>query len=189
MDLVEKIHTAFDGARRLALAGYSSAVGNDVVLGRFFDNVGDPDDSDDDGEQEDVVSVHKLLFDSSGDGNFAPLLASFVFNNVDWLALCPETSGGSQKRKRSDSDDDDGDDDDGDDDNGGVTLGYSGNIEDDDGNNVWNIHFCNAWSALTALDDIQYSALDPYPSLKMDSMARVLLHEIFHSDKVGPQSS
>ena len=165
VDSVEKIHTAFDGARRLLGAGVSSATDGDDVLARFFDT------TEGESDQDDVKSVYAQLFDSSN-GNFLPLTANVVFNNEDWLKLCPETIGGLQKTKRQNGED------------VLITLGYSDNID-----GVFNIHFCREAYALTKLDDIAYDSLDDYPSDKMNSLARVMLHEFMHWDQVGPKSS
>lgn len=162
---VEQIHTAFDGARRLLLAGLSSATSGDDILARFFDT------TEGESDQDDVESVYDQLIDSST-GNCAALTANAVFNNADWLSLCPETAGGTQKKKRDEGED------------ATITLGYSDNID-----GTFNIHFCNEAYALTALDDINYDTLDAYPSNKMDSLARVMAHEFMHWDQVGPRSS
>lgn len=143
----------------------SSATAGDDVLARFFDTTEDDDD------QDIVKSVYLQLFDLSN-GNFLPLTANAVFNNADFLKLCPETTGGIQKKKRDDGED------------ATITSGYSDNIE-----GVFNIHFCNQAYAYTALDDIIYDSLDNYPSEKMNSLARIMFHEFMHWDQVGPNSS
>lgn len=157
-------------ATHLVLAGLSSVIGNDVPFARFFDNgADDPDDSD----AEPVTDVYDQIVDRSNEGKAKTLIASAVFNNVDWKSQCPETTGGIQKQKRAEGDEDEDE----------IDLGYSDNID-----GVFNIHFCNQAYEYKAIEDIDYSTLDGYPSLKMESLARIMLHEFTHWDQIGPKS-
>lgn len=53
------------------------------------------------------------------------------------------------------------------------------------------IHFCDiSWEdRLESIADIDCDALDAYPSVKMDSFSRIILHEMTHYSTVGPETS
>jgi hypothetical protein len=160
---VEIIHQAFDGMRRLALAGLSSAIGNDLVYQRFFP----AEDGEDPIRQKGVIPVlRQIIPEELGDGSqntlalVGPLLAKLVIDNedfnkdVDNAAKCGDAG----------------------------TLAYT---DADTG----HVHFCAAGLALQDTGVITcQSKLDDFVSDKMDSMGRIALHEALHVNTIGEAS-
>lgn len=61
---------------------------------------------------------------------------------------------------------------------------------DEDGDELEKIHFCDiAYERPTAGIDIDCGSLDNYPSTKIDTFSRIVLHETLHYSTVGPPSS
>lgn len=65
-------------------------------------------------------------------------------------------------------------------------LGYT--VNDEEGDGLDKIHFCPIAYEKPNLDSIDCGSLDSYPSEKMDTFSRVVLHEITHGRNVGPES-
>jgi hypothetical protein len=60
---------------------------------------------------------------------------------------------------------------------------------DGDGDGLEKIHFCDvAYDRPTSGPDIDCGSLDTYPSTKMDTFSRIVLHETLHYSSVGPGS-
>lgn len=65
-------------------------------------------------------------------------------------------------------------------------LAYTENDEED---GLEKIHFCPIAYEKSNLESIDCGALDSYPSMKMDTFSRVVLHEITHGSNVDPKSA
>lgn len=60
---------------------------------------------------------------------------------------------------------------------------------DENGDKLEKIHFCDsAYDRPTAGPDVDCNSLDKYPSTKMDTFSRIVLHETLHYSTVGPES-
>ncbi|RBR25409.1 uncharacterized protein FIESC28_01846 [Fusarium coffeatum] len=60
--------------------------------------------------------------------------------------------------------------------------------DDDEADGLQKIHFCPIAYEKPNLESIDCGALDSFPSEKMDTFSRVVLHEITHGENVGPES-
>lgn len=153
---VEIIHNAFDGMRRNALAGLSSAIGKDKVFLRFFD--------DDDDDKNDVINVlRQIIPEKNEDGspnsnaNVGPLVAAnVVIDNEDF----------NKGKEGEPNCDDEG------------TFAYT---DADKG----RTHFCPLGLALQDATKLSCeSPLDDFVSSKMDNTGRLALHETLHVKKI-----
>ena len=59
---------------------------------------------------------------------------------------------------------------------------------DEEGDDLEKIHFCPIAYEMPNLESVDCGALDSYPSEKIDTFSRVVLHEITHGSNVGPES-
>ncbi|KAK7062283.1 hypothetical protein R3P38DRAFT_2834433 [Favolaschia claudopus] len=144
--------------RALSSNGQVSAKAGDAVYQRYF-----PLSEDDEDTQDKVSSVFALIAGtSSTDGMIGAVVAGMVVDNLDFS----EDNG-------CDTPESD-------------TLGYTDT--DTRVDNREKIHFCEAAYALPSTANLDCSTLDPFPSEKMDSFSRVVLHEMTHYSTVGPAS-
>lgn len=51
------------------------------------------------------------------------------------------------------------------------------------------IHFCDISWTYGSTADVDCNTLDPFPSTRMDSFSRIVLHEMMHYSSIGPKTS
>lgn len=97
-----------------------------------------------------VTAVYNLLWNQTadgGDGAAMPLVASFIFDNEDFMTMCPETSG-SVLCEDCDT----------------ALIGAYTDTDPADG--LEKTHFCNVAFDYEPLNEIDCDTLDSYPSGK-----------------------
>ncbi|KAF8146948.1 hypothetical protein K438DRAFT_1868330 [Mycena galopus ATCC 62051] len=122
-----------------------------------------PLSDDEDDTQGKVSSVLALIAGtSSTDGSVGAVVAGMIVDNLDFSEdnSCSTPESGN--------------------------LGYT---DTDTLDNREKIHFCDAAYALPSTAALDCTTLDPFPSEKMDSFSRVVLHEMTHYSTVGPASA
>lgn len=67
--------------------------------------------------------------------------------------------------------------------------GHLAYTDTDDLDSREKIHFCDPAYTRPKILNVQCSALDPFPSTKMDTLSRIALHEMTHYSSVGPPSA
>ncbi|KAI0140352.1 hypothetical protein BJ166DRAFT_116719 [Pestalotiopsis sp. NC0098] len=156
---VKAIHqAACTGLPQLLVLGYENLSDEDkTVFGRFFSN--------DDDTNDEVGQVYSALVDTSN-GEFTSIVADMIIDNNDFQAYCTESGG------------------DGGSDDGGENLGYE---DTDDADGLEKFHLCdtsfNDFPTLPS-DNECGETLD-HPDINMDSLSRLLLHEMLHYSTVG----
>ena len=156
---VETIHNAFDGMRRIALAGLSDASGTDeTIVGRFFDL------SEGDDRTTDVIPVFRNIIPSeNADGSanvnddVNAIFTEFIIDNKDF-----NKADGKEPNCQF--------------------SGVQAYTEPDQS----RTHFCLI--GLETVDASTLSCesdLDDFPSWKMDNTGRIALHEATHYDQIG----
>lgn len=175
---VNKIHYAmcFEWPNLIA-SGIMSTLDLDPVFSRFFD----PKTEGNDNSQTNVEALFSIMY--SINNGPKPLMTSLTFDNNDFNCWCPETQatgctpGTGSGDNGSDEEDAEAPE----------VEAYLDTDTDNDG--LTKIHFCNSAYSLPRLATEQCGNLDSFPSEKMDSFARILLHETLHWDQVGPMTS
>ncbi|KAF7521258.1 hypothetical protein G7054_g12503 [Neopestalotiopsis clavispora] len=159
---VKAIHqAACTGLPQLLVLGYENLDDEDTtVFARFFSNDADTND--------DVGQVYSALVDTSN-GEFTSIVGDMIIDNNDFKSYCTESGG------------------DGGSEDGGENLGYE-DVDDADGaDGLEKFHLCdtsfNDFPTLPS-DNECGETLD-HPDINMDSLSRLLLHEMLHYSTVG----
>jgi len=156
---VETIHNAFDGMRRIALAGLSDASGTDeTIFGRFFDL------SEGDDRTTEVIPVFRKIIPSenadgspNGNGDVNAIFTKFIIDNKDFN----EAAGLEPNCQVP-----------------GVQA-YTDPMKS-------RTHFCLIGLEIVDASTLSCeSDLDDFPSDKMDNTGRLALHEVMHYDQIG----
>ena len=156
---VETIHNAFDGMRRIALAGLSDASGTEeTIFGRFFDL------SEGDDRTTEVIPVFRKIIPSenadgspNGNGDVNAIFTKFIIDNKDFN----EAAGLEPNCQVP-----------------GVQA-YTDPMKS-------RTHFCLIGLEIVDASTLNCeSDLDDFPSDKMDNTGRVALHEVMHYDQIG----
>jgi hypothetical protein len=118
------------------------------------------DDKADPPEDEQVLSVYERLWDRENH-HAQPLVANFIFDNMDFLGQCGV--------------------------DGKDVAGYTG--LDENGDDLEKTHFCPvAFEFPTHPDGNACNELSPYPDVNMESLSRIMVHELTHYKTVGEES-
>ena len=156
---VETIHNAFDGMRRIALAGLSDASGSEVtIFGRFFDL------SEGDDRTTEVVPVFRNIIPTeNADGspnqndNVNSIFSEFIIDNNDFNAAAGRRPNCQNPAVQAYTEPE-----------------------------LSRTHFCLIGLELVDASTLSCgSDLDDFPSPKMDNTGRVALHEMMHYNQVG----
>jgi hypothetical protein len=156
---VETIHMAFDGMRRIALAGLSDASGTEeTIFGRFFDL------SEGDDRTEEVIPVFRNIIpsenadgSSNGNGDVNAIFTEFIIDNKDF-----NEAAGREPNCRM--------------------PGVQAYTEPSQS----RTHFCLIGLEIVDASALSCeSDLDDFPSDKMDNTGRVALHEVVHYNQIG----
>jgi hypothetical protein len=161
---VETIHGAFDGMRRIALAGLSDASGTDeTIIGRFFDLSEDEVTKTNDRDTavipvfRNIIPLENADGSPNGNGDVSPIFTEFIIDNEDFN----EAKGLEPNCQ---------------------VRGVQAYTEPSES----RTHFC-----LIGLEIVDASALscesdlDDFPSDKMDNTGRIALHEAMHYNQIG----
>ncbi|EMD66494.1 hypothetical protein COCSADRAFT_353794 [Bipolaris sorokiniana ND90Pr] len=170
---LELLHNILCSGEMLAITSYGAGAA-ERALKPYLRHFGLNEEQDDPAERPDeyhfqnhVKNVLNLL---AGDGEnnvkLGAVVGSFVVDNKDFGADIPNASNCD-----------------------GRTYAYT--LVDEPVDQQEKIHFCDiTWTGrLESIADIDCGALDPYPSVKMDSISRIILHEWTHYSSVGPKTS
>ncbi|KAI1772789.1 hypothetical protein F4818DRAFT_444168 [Hypoxylon cercidicola] len=157
---VQSAHQAIcTGWSQLLVLGSENLDDTDTtVFDRFFVN--------NDETKSNVGDVYSALVDTSN-GVAQPIVADMILDNNDFLGICPESGG-----------DDDSDDD------AGENGAYWG--VDDGGDGREKFHLCDsAYEFSTLPSDNECGDLADHPDISMESLSRLILHEMLHFRSVG----
>jgi hypothetical protein len=158
---VETIHNAFDGMRRIALAGLSDASGTEeTIFGRFFDL----DTSEGNERTAEVIPVFRNIIPSeNADGSpnsnddVNAIFTEFIIDNEDF-----NKANGREPNCEF--------------------PGVQAYTEPDQS----RTHFCLIGLEIVDVSTLSCeSDLDDFPSDKMDNTGRVALHEAVHYNQIG----
>jgi hypothetical protein len=164
---VETIHNAFDGMRRIALAGLSDASGTEeTIFGRFFDldlNL-DPSDSEEDERTTEVIPVFRNIIPSeNADGSpnsnddVNAIFTEFIIDNEDFNKAA-----------------------------GRKPNCQNPNVQAYTEPGQSRTHFCLIGLEIADATTLSCeSDLDDFVSDKMDNTGRLALHEVVHYDQIG----
>ncbi|KAI4864615.1 hypothetical protein F4820DRAFT_327929 [Hypoxylon rubiginosum] len=154
---VQSAHQAFcTGWSQLLVYGAGNLDDTDTtIFSRYFVN--------NDETKSEVGQVYSALVDTDN-GEAQPIVAYMILDNNDFLGLCPEDGG-------SDPD--------------AVEEGAYWGI-DSGGDQLEKFHLCNsAYDFYNLPSDIECTNLIDYPDIRMESLARIILHEMIHFRSVG----
>lgn len=191
---LEKLHDVICSGEMRTISSYGQLAAQSalVTYKRYF-----PESDDDDDTQGYVNDVLALIAGtSSTDGAIGTVVGTFVVDNLGKLprllagivscvfslslslfdSSCPlihfADFAGNNPNEPDCTDE--------------GTLGYTLTDELDDRE---KIHFCDPAYTRGKFTDVDCASLDPFPSTKMDTFSRIVLHEMTHSSSVGPDSS
>ncbi|KAF3001152.1 hypothetical protein E8E14_005395 [Neopestalotiopsis sp. 37M] len=154
---VQSAHQAFcTGWSQLTVMGSENVDDSDrTIFKRYFDDTSDA--------KSDVSKVYSALVDTSN-GVAQPIVAKMILDNNDFLKLCPESGGNDE--------------------DAGEEGAYWG--VDTAGDNLEKFHLCDsAYEFSTLPSDNECKELSDHPDIKMESLARLILHETLHFKSVG----
>ncbi|KAL1794237.1 hypothetical protein ACET3X_007658 [Alternaria dauci] len=170
---LEQMHHILCIGEMLALTSYGSGSAERALKPylRYFgpnEDSDDPDDPDEYKYQEHVKSVLDMI-SGNGENNvkLGEIVGTFVVDNKDFGVDIPNAPQCGAEG----------------------TLAYT--LKDTAVDQLEKIHFCDiSWTGrLYSAADIDCGSLDAYPSEKMDSFSRIILHEMTHYEAVGEGSS
>ncbi|KAM5354927.1 hypothetical protein ACJ41O_001573 [Fusarium nematophilum] len=159
---LQKLHDVICTGELRAISAWGAQAAEDskTSINVVYDVFFDTKD-DTNSKVEDVLK--KISGQSSSEGMIGEIVKTMVVDNADF----GESSGNSC--------DEEG------------TLAYTATDEDFDQRE--KIHFCDiAYDRPASGPAIDCGSLDSYPSTKMDTFSRVVLHETLHYSSVGPDS-
>lgn len=160
---VQAIHYSFGNEfNNLVVEGSSAVTADDqTIFNRFFTDA--PDGT------SDVEEIFDVLWDFTT-YTATPLVATFIFDDNDFLGLCDETIGGNPCTNCD----------------ANSVGGYTG--VDTEGDDREKTHFCATAFTWEQLHSITCDSLDTYPSIQMENLGRIMLHEFTHYSTVGPDT-
>ncbi|XP_014551417.1 hypothetical protein COCVIDRAFT_42284 [Bipolaris victoriae FI3] len=170
---LELLHNILCIGEMLAITSYGAGAAESALMPylRHFavnEEQDDPDERPDEYHFQDHVKnvLNRLAGDGQNNVKLGEVVGSFVVDNKDFGADIPNASNCD-----------------------GDTYAYT--LVDEPVDQREKIHFCDiTWTGrLESIADIDCDALDPYPSVKMDSISRIILHEWTHYSSVGPETS